>query len=359
MSGRKRKADSVEEEVVSSTAPEQKADSTNEAVVSTLPVSDNESQQGSKNEEEEDGGMTLYDSGLIDEYYFIIKGVTTYDYSGLVESYVGQVLLEDGKSEIGRLEAFEVTRYLSSPNFYEWCDSIDQEVQECSTLFFDTKGRIQKKYVSKFPSAAKSDHPYVHITKICVDEAHRGKDLGIRLLKALLDQLDGTWSIAMMQPYPLYAGGAAFRLGIEKLTRYFARLGFKQVGTNASSSEIKFSALQLADYTGVILDKAAVQTLPVVLPVPEVVVSDVTKEIKKLIETTQIPDIRDQETLALLMTLGRPAFDPVAFEAKLREIQARGGDINAANALHYAAANNKYPLINSLIQCGKSLFLIC
>jgi GNAT superfamily N-acetyltransferase len=356
MSGRKRSADFADEEESVEISVADGPDDDGEVDEGDGSSNGDDDGEDFGNEEDEDECIVMYDSYDSNpgaEYRFIIRHEESYDYPNYIGNYTGQVLF--GEVEIGSLDSYFVQRNLST-QFYAWCDSIDAEVQECSTLFFDKKGGIDKKYRTKFSSAAQSEEAYVHITRISIDDAHRGKDLGIRLLKALLDQFGGIWAIAMMQPYPMDAGGAAFRLGIEKLTRYFARLGFKQVGTNPSSSEIKFSALQLADYTGVILDKAAVLTLPVVLPVPEVVLSDATKEIKKLIETTEIPDARDQNALALNMLLGRPAFNPDAFAAQVRAIQARGGDVNAARALHFAVANEKYPLISPLIQCGKSLF---
>jgi GNAT superfamily N-acetyltransferase len=356
MSGRKRSADFADEE------------ESDEIPVADGPDDDAEEDEGEgssngdddgedyESEEDEDECIIMYDSydsNPGSEYRLIIKHEENYDYTGYIGNFTGQVLV--GEEQVGSLEAYSVRRNVST-EFYAWCDSIDAEVQECSTLLFDKRGGIDKKYRAKFPAAARSPEAYVHITRISIDDAHRGKKLGIQLLKALLDQFGGNWAIAMMQPYPIDAGGAAFRLGIEKLTRYFARLGFKQIGTHPSSSEIKFSALQASDYTGAILDETAVQALPVVLPVPEVVLTDVTKEIKKLIETTEIPDARDQNALALHMLLGRPAFNPDGFAAQVQAIQARGGDINQARALHFAVANEKYPLISPLIQCGTALF---
>lgn len=95
----------------------------------------------------------------------------------------------DGE-DVGRLEAYLFTRKRKARGWYSKCDAISHETRECAVVFFEDNGTLQRAFASKV-SAQCNSGGMLHIISVEINEEHRGRDLGVRLVKKLLDDFTG------------------------------------------------------------------------------------------------------------------------------------------------------------------------
>jgi hypothetical protein len=283
-----------------------------------------------------------------DLYTFDVEVTKNPDYPTAILDLT--VVAKFGEKQIGSATGYLIKR--SSNQFYCWCDSISTEVQGCGVMFFTRTGALQKKFHKQFDASENVDAgAYLHITEVEINEDHRGKDIGLKLMKEMLDKTKPQWSIAMIQPNPLRSeGDQQFRDATVKISRHFARLGFKQCDTHEWAEANKYWYLLADQYTGAALSKEATRDLPVVLPTPEVILSPVNEKIVALVrEMVSQPPMAGGQAMPGTSTAPN-------FWVRLQELVSEGGNVNEARALHMIVAANRNDHIGTLRGCGKTAY---
>jgi len=164
----------------------------------------------------------------------------------------------------------------------------------------------------------------LYLNEIRLDPEHRGLDLGLEFIKALMHCFTGRWTLCLSYPTPWDPQNREARTDaqVEKVARHFARLGFRQAKPN--------KGYWFVDVPGVPsepLPKAAVADLPISHPVPPAKRSAAEDALSKLCGVGDT-----QGVLALV---------------------ASKADVNAARGLHYAVANRQRETLQALLdRCG-------
>ncbi len=70
--------------------------------------------------------------------------------------------------------------------FFEYCDSISAEIEECAANFFEEDGQINA-WLSGKVSRDCNFGGFLYIDTLEIDAAHRGNDLGLQWFTKLLD----------------------------------------------------------------------------------------------------------------------------------------------------------------------------
>ena len=94
-------------------------------------------------------------------------------------------------------------------------------------LNFDADGKLRQPLKDLVDVDLRNKGGYLHITKLDANQDDRGKDLGILLINELLKKSKKLFSVSIIQPCP-YIPTDEVKL---KLTKYFSRFGYQQIGT--------------------------------------------------------------------------------------------------------------------------------
>jgi hypothetical protein len=281
---------------------------------------ENESEQPTKRQKMENVDKDV-------SYSFDIKIKKNYD-SSQIKNIVGTVKLHG--QEVGSLTAYLISR---DRQFLSNCDIISQEIHECSSIFFDSRGRIDDE-CTKYFSPTCSNAAYLHISSVDINDEHRHQSLGLRLLWHMFQhpKVAGQWSIAFMFPFlnqiEDFSKADAVKVS---LARYFSRIGFRQVPL-MKWWFMEPSHLLIDNF----LTKEVSDSIPVHIP------------IKKIIHGTD-------ELSSKMSNLIRNYLNVRAFEVSLDSLIAQGGDINKSGLLQSAVANNREELIPVLFARGALL----
>lgn len=286
---------------------------------------------------------------VLDEKYKISFHLEPDDeFDEYIQNVSGKVKYEG--STIGRLSAYLFERHNGfAEGFYDICDAPSAETQECSVLFFKDTGKLKGDFAHKASPTCNSGG-YLHIVSVEVDEAHRGQGLGLTLLQKCLDHLAGSWTIAMMQPYPLHEKGEAFTRAVVAMGRHFARLGFQKCDTNSASERAKFWFLEGCRYTGQVLHKESVRDLEIILPLSQPTVTEVCEELRKIITQGAGEMTHDLNALS--------ATEEANFKEKMAAVLARGASLDECGALHVAVANKRCHYLRPLIDLGEYTIVV-
>jgi hypothetical protein len=200
---------------------------------------------------------------------------------------------------------------------------------------FDDNNKLRASVRETVVDKAVCDNGGVLFTSVVeIHRDHRGQELGLHFLKGMMDALKGTWSIAIMFPAPVRhakGGNDSFQDVVNKMSKYFARLSYRQVYGDRKHPLNKYWIVEASKYTGEILSKDSVADLVVRSPKREAP-SKVDKDlINAVVEFTEGGD-----GLSILRD-------------KLVEGISRGGNVNRAHCIIYAAANRKIRAIPLLI----------
>jgi len=162
-----------------------------------------------------------------------------------------------GNESIGTLSGTMLSR--PSPIFYEMGDSISGELQWFTNLFCNSNGGV-----TRISTNLEGRDVYTgglfHISKVAIEKAHKGQDLGLRLVHETLVFLRGQWNLVVLKS-DLLTSSFEDCLGISrthpisndedseavqedkihaaklKISRHWARLGFQQAGRNADECD--------------------------------------------------------------------------------------------------------------------------
>lgn len=286
----------------------------------------------------------------ITDYSFLMRQEEDEDSDGQVDFINAKVKFEG--ATVGRLSGYLFHRDGEfAGGFYDTCDAICSETQECSVLFFKDTGRLQREF-ARTVSRTCNTGGFLYIESIEVDEEHRRQGLGLLLLQKCLNDIEN-WSIAIMLPFPLNLNGqqadADFATGITSLGRHFARLGFHQCDSNPVSERTKFWYLEECNYHGDILETESVQDLEVVHPSSKPVLNDLTKEIREIIMQGSEEVMYGPGAAVPVVTEN----DVSQFKENISAVLARGGNLDESGALHFAVANQKDEFLRPLVELGK------
>ncbi len=272
------------------------------------------------------------------QYVFEVTDKPNFEYKNSIRRIEGRVKLND--EIIGTISGNIIRR---GGAFYSHCDSISEEIQHCSVLFFKSDGKLSSEMKEKVHTSC-NQNGYLHVDQVKINKVHRGKDLGLKLFQKVLEQLFGKWSIAFIQPMPLNAekSDIPFREGVTKLSQYFSRLGFIQGSNNEASDKNEFWYLDKTAYTpNILISKEQSKQLIVTLPIPKRIVTDADKQLTELVTNADTGDPIHSNTLVNV------------FKSEVPVMLRAGADLNSSTALHYAVANKKNALIVPLIELGK------
>jgi len=239
-----------------------------------------------------------------------------------------------GSNVIAHLNGQLINRKNNPYNFHSICDDFSSELQECGCYMCDDKGRLRapaKDLVSK----ACNTGGFIYIESITVVTEARRRDVSLLMLKACLDKYK--WTLAAIFPAPLQPfPGTEFRDVVVKLSRHFARLGFKQC------DESQYWILDHSVYNGEILqlnNNLAVFQKPAKVPL-----SSINMELLNSIDGDGFGEI----------------FNRISFNQTVSRITScvqRGASINETKLLHFVVANKKNNLIATLIGLGGDINL--
>ena len=163
------------------------------------------------------------------------------------------------ENSVATLEATLITRG-TTRNFHELCDMVSQEIQEAGTSLFDHHGKLYGP-ITKAVGKECNRGDFLYITSVEVKEPHRGKDIGISLCYAVMNALRDRYSLAVIFPAPLIHNPEI--LGVEKISRYFARAGFIQLCAGRPHSLNKYWVLESTKLPDTIKTKAEGSTIEV------------------------------------------------------------------------------------------------
>jgi hypothetical protein len=238
---------------------------------------------------------------------------------------------------IGSLEAYLLRRGGHRWNFHEMCDIISDEIQEMGVSLFDHTGKLRGPINETITDAAtRKKGGVLYITAVRVNESHRGRNIGLHFMKAAMDALNGKWVMAIIFPAPEFnKGPTPFDEVVHKLSRYFARLEYVQVCGDRPHGLNKYWVMESTKYSGTILPKEAVADL-VINRLKHEAPSGVDKELSDAIGKYQCGSVIGSSSLASL-------------REKLDSGIARGGSVDRAHCLIFAAANGKTDILPVLV----------
>ncbi len=175
-----------------------------------------------------------------DQYKLEMKLSSRY----LLESQNVSANLTYGNDVIGKLYGHLLPR--PAANFHELGDEISEDLQFVTCLFCDRNGDA-----CRIETDLEGDDIYsggfFYVDEVKVKKAHRGNDLGLRILHETMEFLRGDWNIAVMVCVSLQYDSKD-ELGTEddhdivsrnvKVQRHFARMGFKQAARNVDECHV-------------------------------------------------------------------------------------------------------------------------
>eukprot|EP00930_Biecheleria_cincta_P002898 TRINITY_DN103864_c0_g1_i1.p1 TRINITY_DN103864_c0_g1~~TRINITY_DN103864_c0_g1_i1.p1 ORF type:complete len:448 (-),score=79.23 TRINITY_DN103864_c0_g1_i1:36-1379(-) len=149
-------------------------------------------------------------------------------------------VMQDDSDEDDDVEDSDKESESSAENFHDACENADDEVGECSKALFAADGRPRGPLRAKLDPATASGGGFLYISAVHILCQHRGKELVLDVVElwlgnsscaweVLFEWLHGRWVLAVISPVSALPSGTEAE-SISKLARYFARLGFQQVG---------------------------------------------------------------------------------------------------------------------------------
>jgi len=241
---------------------------------------------------------------------------------------------EDGKRDdnnaavVGQLRGNILKR--PSPIFFEMADEESAELQGLACLFCESDGKASRilhpALQDQSPEAVRGGG-FLHIERVHIEEPHRGKDLGLRLIHEVLVFLDDLWTIAVME------------VGHVKTQRHFGRMGFLQAGRKKGMRDAWFLTKELYfERSGGGNNETAIETW-----IPKDRAGEVEVHTIPLPREVSAPD-EELKTHVTGMSCQGAAVDSGLIEDCIRN----GASINNSCVLHIAAANTTGPDISVL-----------
>ncbi|CAE7828056.1 Ppp1r12c [Symbiodinium sp. CCMP2592] len=296
-------------------------------------------------EENEDDESEIRLDGRTGDYRFqyILKED---EYSGLY--MVGGQAYDQTGAVVGRMSGALMNQEILGKSFYAACDSVSQELMECSVNLFDSKGRPKASWKAKLREefAQKGRGGWLYLDEVHLLPSHRGRDLGLDFVECLFNELRGAdmCTLAVLEPFGAPARGVKPRaittshhdeeLGTAanvKLARHFARMGFQQVGGAEPLSNYWFICLCIRQRG--FTSKAAAAVVEVSVPPKEPTPKVLTGKDKELFD-------------ACTLSMTPPLPD------KIQDLLRSGADPNNACALHACAANHHVAAGRMLLEMG-------
>jgi len=320
----------------------------------------------------------------------------TFHVKNLVRSTV-EAEVKKNAMVVGTLNGHLVRRTKHMTDFHAKCDELDGELHQISVYFFEHTGKLRDEAKARLGTSCNTGG-LLHIKEVEVAPLHRGKDLGLAMIKEVLEVFKGKWSVAIMLPGPLsrpkLSNPPFFSRaedqngpndGVIELSQYFSRLGFKQM--SGSQPACDYWYLEASKYTGQIGSKTASRRVDVVQSHPE----DTTEVNKKIIDvlrelggeslSLEPASLAEKERISALESkvselenrlreirgelpslsssagMSRAGAMTQAEKEhtlllKMNELKAQGGDLNQARALHHTVANKWVWQIAPLISLG-------
>ena len=259
---------------------------------------------------------------------------------------------------IGHMSGCIISRPTTEHNFYTVGDSVTQELHEMTVTFCSSRGGIDR-ITSNLDKDSIYSGGFCHIQKVEIDVQYKGQDLGLFFLQKVLEYLKGLWVIVVMRPVPLTKSfsermnidlnsvhngdtvlsdveqarvNALLEEAMDKICRYWARLGFQQAGRNREQYNAWFltkttfwnDVVHPSTGTTTLKSKDYVQELNIYKPPPFHIPTGVHKELVDL--------ITNKETM-----------DKVTLHNQIKNlINRRNASLHESRALFVLAANEEY-----------------
>ena len=225
------------------------------------------------------------------------------------------------------------------PGFLETCEAYSQELADCCLALFDARGRLEGAPLqNQVAASARTDGALLYIEKVEVVKAHRGNDIGAMCMHALLQALVGRWTLAIIFPaLEVLPPGTDFQTVVTKLSRYFARAGFRQCHGDAPHALNKYWWLEAGHVPPGVLARAAT--------------TELTVHCRHAISR---PTGLEHE---IIDAMNASPTDLLSVRSTLLAIVGRGGSLDSARALHVAVANKYKELLPVLVSLGASINL--
>jgi hypothetical protein len=164
-----------------------------------------------------------------------------YDPDKYVVEHSGEVLYqpedEEGETGLGPPEKageFTAQRVLGNlaaadgVDIFEVCDAAGQELSDLSCVLFSLKTRDYRPWVLEKFGAMPAD--FLLVESVVLDPRWRGLNVGLLVLRRLIDLFAPPFGLAVCQPFPFGAETPEeVREGTLKLRRYVRRVGFRRL----------------------------------------------------------------------------------------------------------------------------------
>lgn len=165
------------------------------------------------------------------------------EFEDLVYYLNGEIISVSEKKVVGRsvnqvINMEAVVSIYRPDDVFAFFDSRDQAK---ANLYEELISRRALKFLLKDPGGS-----LLHLERLTIEERHRGRDLGLRTLEAVIAYAARVGCAhAIMKPFPLQfeggetrdagerRGGREFREGARKLSLYYQRLGFAPPSTRS------------------------------------------------------------------------------------------------------------------------------
>jgi len=270
-----------------------------------------------------------------------------------------------GNKSIGTLSGTILPR--PSPIFYEMGDSISGELQWFTNLFCNSNGAVTR-ISTNLEGRDIYMGGFFHIDVVAIEKAHKGQNLGLRLVHETLVFLRGQWNLVVLKSEPL-TSSFEDRLGIIlsrthpisndneedseavqerndkiqaaklKISRHWARLGFQQAGRNADecdacymTSLTYFGRDESQDAASVAMGnwktKDEIQSLDIYVAPKKHTPQGADKNLKKLVEEARQRELLVPAELATLLH-------------KIEDLVHQNASIHGSRLLFVLAANAK------------------
>jgi len=225
------------------------------------------------------------------------------------------------------------------PSFHDACASIDDEVHDCARVLFSSQGQPSGAIRAEVGKPLSESGGFLYIEEVHLLREHRGKDIGLDFVHGLMKWLSGRWLVAVLFP----AGSPPFGKAVDassKLSRHFARIGFRQVGRYEPS--LRYWCLDAQTFSTLpipFVSKAETVLLEVAFPRKAQPMSLVDQRLHDICVGS--PDVGVQ----------RAAPTP----AEIRALIEEGGHPDRAQALLVCAAHMDVEAAQTLLEVGAAV----
>lgn len=169
-----------------------------------------------------------------------------------VQIFKGKIVFvssHDGEEIVGDVTGYiiQADRLIdANESLYEACDSMDQTVANYFAVFYNRHtGHFKKSIVKRFDCDL--GRSLLIIDRMEIDPRHRGRDVGLAVVRRAIDLFSPGCGLVALQPFPMQFGARSDdgawkdrmvteRFGQDKessfqmLRQYWSRLGFRRFG---------------------------------------------------------------------------------------------------------------------------------